>query len=175
MQVTVGRIGKPHGIRGEVTIEVRTDEPELRFAPGTTISRENGPDLIVSDFHWHSGRVLLKFLGVDSRNAAEELRDSILTVERADAEVPKESDEYYDTNLIGCTVQTTSGEELGRVTDVLHLPSQDVLVVSPAGEAGLDYLIPFVASIVPTVDPVAKLITVDPPEGLLAQDLSNED
>ncbi len=175
MRVTVGRIGKPHGIRGQVTIEVRTDEPELRFAPGTTLSRESGSDLIVSDFHWHSGRVLLTFVGVDSRNAAEELRDSILMVEREDTEVPPASDEYYDSNLIGCQVQTVAGDAIGRVVDVLHLPSQEVLVVSPVGAAGTEYLIPFVESIVPRVDIAAQLITVDPPAGLLSQELASED
>jgi 16S rRNA processing protein RimM len=175
VQVTVGRIGKPHGIRGEVTIEVRTDEPEIRFAPGTTLKRESGSDLIVSDFHWHSGRVLLKFLGVDSRSAAEELRNSILTVERAESEVPQDSNEYYDSNLIGCQVQNLAGESIGHVIDVLHLPSQEVLVVSSGGEAGSEYLIPFVESIVPTVDVVSKLISVDPPEGLLTQELASED
>jgi 16S rRNA processing protein RimM len=175
VQVTVGRIGKPHGIRGEVTIEVRTDEPELRFAPGTTLKRERGSDLVVSDFHWHSGRVLLKFLGVDSRSAAEELRNSILTVERADTEVPKETDEYYDSNLMGCRVQTVAGEALGHVIDVLHLPSQEVLVVRSEGEGSPEFLIPFVESIVPSVDLGAKLITVDPPVGLLTQDSSSED
>jgi 16S rRNA processing protein RimM len=175
VQVSVGRIGKPHGIRGEVTIEVRTDEPELRFAPGTTLKRESGSDLIVSDFHWHSGRVLLKFLGVDSRSAAEELRNSILTVERAEDEVPDENGEYYDSNLIGCQVQTLAGEVIGRVVDVLHLPSQEVLVVGSAGDAGKEYLIPFVESIVPTVDVITKIITVDPPEGLFTEDLPSED
>ncbi len=172
MLVMVGRIGKPHGIRGEVTLEVRTDEPELRFAPGTTLHRESGSDLIVSGFHWHSGRVLLKFLGVDSRNAAEELRNSILTVERSDTEVPEESDEYYDSNLMGCEVRTVAGELIGNVTDVLHLPSQEVLVV---GRESMEYLIPFVESIVPTIDIGAKLITVDPPEGLLTGELASED
>lgn len=172
MQVTVGRIGKPHGIRGEVTIEVRTDEPERRFAPGTTLKREIGSDLIVSEFHWHSGRMLLKFVGVDSRSAAEELRDSILTVERAASEVPQEVNEYYDSNLIGCQVLTVNKEELGHVKDVLHLPSQEVLVV---GVVGREYLIPFVESIVPDVDLVARLITVDPPEGLLTQESTSED
>lgn len=175
MQVTVGRIGKPHGIRGEVTIEVRTDEPELRFAPGITLKRESGSDLIVSDFHWHSGRVLLKFLGVDSRSAAEELRDSILTVERDEDEVPSENDEYYDSNLIGCEVKTLAGEVIGHVIDVLHLPSQDALVVDSGDEAGTEYLIPFVESIVPTVDVITKIITVDPPEGLLTEDIASED
>lgn len=175
MQVTVGRIGKPHGIRGEVTVEVRTDEPEIRFAPGTTLQRENGSDLIVSDFHWHSGTVLLKFLGIDTRSAAEELRNSILMVERAESDVPQDSNEYYDSNLIGCRVQNLNQETIGHVVDVLHLPSQEVLVVSTGGDAGSEFLIPFVESIVPTVDVVSQLITVDPPEGLLTQELASED
>ena len=171
MQVTVGRIGKPHGIRGQVTLEVRTDEPELRFAPGTTLHRENGSDLIVSEFHWHSSRVLLKLVGVDSRSAAEELRDSIITVERAESEVPEEDDEYYDTNLMGCAVRSVPGELIGTVTDVLHLPSQEVLVVT---QGTAEYLIPFVHSIVPEIDIAGKCITVDPPEGLLTQEAPSE-
>jgi len=171
VQVTVGRIGKPHGIRGEVTIEVRTDEPELRFAPGTTLRRENGSDLIVSSFHWHSGRLLLKFLGIDTRNDAEELRNSILIVDRPDAEVPTQSGEYYDSNLKGCEVQTLSGEEVGIVTEVLHLPSQEMLVVV---KDSAEFLIPFVESIVPTIDIDKKLIVIDPPEGLLTQDAPSE-
>ena len=171
MLVTVGRIGKPHGIRGQVTLEVRTDEPELRFARGTTLHRENRSDLIVSEFHWHSSRVLLKLVGVDSRSAAEDLRDSVITVERPESEVPKEDDEYYDSNLIGCEVRSVPGESIGTVTDVLHLPSQEVLVVA---QGTTEHLIPFVESIVPNVDIGAKRITVDAPEGLLNQEVSSE-
>ncbi len=178
MRVTVGRIGKPHGIRGEVTVEPRTDEPEVRFAPGNTVMRESGSDLVVSSMHWHSGRLLLKFLGVNDRNAAEALRGSILQVERDLEEVPNDPAEYYDSNLVGCTVITQDESEVGMVIDVLHLPAQDVLVVS-AGER--EVLIPFVDHMVPDVDIKSRVITIDPPDGLLnlveveADDVEPED
>jgi 16S rRNA processing protein RimM len=108
---------------------------------------------------------------VDSRCAAENLRDSIITVERAESEVPEEDDEYYDSNLIGCEVRSVPGELIGTVTDVLHLPSQEVLVVV---QGTTEHLIPFVESIVPNVDIGAKRITIDAPEGLLNQEVSSE-
>jgi 16S rRNA processing protein RimM len=170
VRVTVGRIGKPHGIRGEVTVEPRTDEPEVRFAPGNTVLRESGSDLVVSSMHWHSGRLLLKFLGIDDRNAAETLRGSILQVERDLEDTPEDPAEYYDSNLVGCSVITIGGTQVGVVTDVLHLPAQDVLVVS--GDER-EVLIPFVDHIVPEIDIQTRIITIDPPDGLL--DLVNVD
>ena len=164
MRVTVGRIGKPHGIRGEVTVEPRTDEPEVRFAPGNTVMRESGSDLVVSSMHWHSGRLLLKFHGINDRNAAETLRGSILQVERSLDDIPEDPAEYYDSNLVGCSVITLDKSEVGVVTDVLHLPGHDVLVVS-TGER--EVMIPFVDHMVPEVNIKARVITIDPPEGLL--------
>ena len=77
MRVVVGRIGRPHGIRGQVTVEPRTDEPEQRFAPGSRLLIANTDDeLVVSAMHWHSGRLLLAIEGVDDRNGAEALRDT---------------------------------------------------------------------------------------------------
>jgi 16S rRNA processing protein RimM len=165
VRVTVGRIGKPHGIRGEVTVETRTDEPENRFAPGTTVMRESGSDLVVSHMHWHSGRLLIKFLGIDSRNSAETLRGSILQVEREHEEAPEDPSEFYDSNLVGCSVVTIDKIQVGVVKDVLHLPAQDLLVVW-TGER--EVLIPFVEQMVPEVDIESRVIVIDPPEGLLS-------
>lgn len=167
MRVTVGRIGKPHGIRGEVTVEPRTDEPDSRFAPGEQLFRESGSDLVVSAMHWHSGKLLVKFLGVDTRNAAEELRGSIVQVERDELEIPQDPDEFYDSNLLGCAVVMLNGETIGSVTDVLHLPAQDVLVVT-SGER--EILIPFVEDMVPQINIAAQQIVVDPPPGLLTDE-----
>lgn len=165
MRVTVGRIGKPHGIRGEVTVESRTDEPETRFAPGNTLMRESGSDLVISRMHWHSGRILIKFLGIDDRNAAETLRGSILQVERDHEQVPEDPSEFYDSNLVGCSVVTVDKIQVGVVKDVLHLPAQDVLVVW-TGET--EVLIPFVDHMVPEVNTESRIIVIDPPDGLLS-------
>ena len=180
MRVVVGRIGRPHGIRGEVTVEPRTDEPDLRFADGATLLVDDRADLAsleVERAHWHSGRLLVAFHGVDDRNAAEALRGVLLSVDRDDDAVADEDDAYYDTSLVGCRVELADGTAVGTVTQVVHLPAQDLLAVARTGSAGSsEVLIPFVAAICPVVDITAKRIVIDPPEGLLdAPDLDSPD
>ncbi len=169
MRVVVGRIGRPHGIRGEVTVEPRTDEPDERFAPGAVLSVD-GPvhELVVDRTHWHSGRLLVTFAGVPDRTAAEALRGLLLHVERADDETPDDPDEYYDSTLTGCAVELADGTSIGAVEEVLHLPSQDLLVVR--GPEDREVLVPFLAAFVPTVDVVGRRIVIDPPAGLLDED-----
>lgn len=166
MRVVVGRIGKPHGLRGQVTIEVRTDEPEERFAPGAVLLSDGlFPALTVASIHWHSGRLLVSFVGCEDRGDAERLRGTILEVERSADHRPQDPDEFYDSALMGCSVVTLDGSEVGIVSEVVHLPSQELLsVTTPSGG---EVLIPFVSSIVPTVDISTRIITVNPPAGLL--------
>jgi 16S rRNA processing protein RimM len=166
MRVVVGRIGRPHGIRGEVTVETRTDEPDERFAPGAVLSVD-GPvsSLVVERTHWHSGRLLVTFEGIADRTAAEGLRGLLLHVERAEDEVPADEDEYYDSTLTGCDVELLDGSPVGTVGDVVHLPAQDLLVVRTLDER--EVLVPFVSAIVPRVDIGARLVVLDPPAGLL--------
>ncbi|TDE35540.1 ribosome maturation factor RimM [Nonomuraea mesophila] len=166
MQLVVGRIGRPHGVRGEVTVEVRTDDPELRFAPGTSIATDpagRGP-LVVEGRRWHKGLLLVSFAGVSGRDAAEDLRNTMLVIDSAEVAPPEDPDEFHDHQLIGLAVETASGEPVGEVTDVLH-HGQDLLVVRRK-EAD-DALIPFVKALVPMVDVEAGRLVVDPPEGLL--------
>jgi len=166
MRVVVGRIGRPHGIRGEVTVETRTDEPDERFAPGATLFVDAPvSSLVVQRAHWHSGRLLLHFEGVDDRSAAEALRGLLLHVDREPSEVPEDPEEFYDSALIGCSVAQLDGTALGEVCDVVHLPAQDLLVVRLADER--EVMVPFVEAIVPTVDMAARHIVIDPPGGLL--------
>jgi 16S rRNA processing protein RimM len=169
VRVVVGRIGRPHGIRGEVTVEPRTDEPDERFAPGAVLSVD-GPvhELVVDRTHWHSGRLLITFAGVEDRNDAEALRGLLLHVERAEDETPEDPDEYYDSTLTGCRVELADGVVVGTVTEVLHLPSQDMLVVG--GPDDREVLVPFLAAFVPVVDVAERRIVIDPPDGLLDED-----
>ncbi|MEV5408430.1 ribosome maturation factor RimM [Thermopolyspora sp. NPDC052614] len=168
MQLVVGRIGRPHGVRGEVTVEVRTDDPELRFAPGTALRTdpESAGPLVVSSMRWHSGVLLLRLEGVGDRSAAEELRDTLIVIDSADVAPPEDPDEFYDHQLIGLSVATTGGEPVGEVSDVLH-HGQDLLVVRHEGR---EVLIPFVKALVPEVDLKAGRLVVDPPPGLLNPD-----
>lgn len=169
MRVVVGRIGRPHGIRGEVTVEPLTDEPDERFAPGAVLIADTPTGgLEVTRAHWHSGRLLVSFAGVGDRNQAEALRGLMLEIDRDEAEAPDDPEEFYDTALLGCLVQTRDGVRVGEVTDVAHLPAQDLLVVQ--GDAG-EVLIPFVDEIVPTVDVAQRLIVIDPPPGLLTEEM----
>jgi 16S rRNA processing protein RimM len=170
MQLVIGRVGRAHGIRGDVGVEVRTDDPDLRFAIGTTIATdppERGP-LIVVNSRWHSGRLLVRFAETDDRSAAEDLRGTVLVVDVDEAERASEPDEYYDHHLIGLRAITPDGAEVGAVTEVLHLPAQDVLAITRTD--GVEVLVPFVTELVPVVDLDAGTLTIDPRPGLLDPD-----
>ena len=168
MEVVVARIGRPHGIRGEVSVEVRTDDPEGRLAPGMTVRTEPavaGP-LTITDGRVHSGRLLLRFAGYDDRTAAEGLRGVLLVADVDPDQRPDDPDEYFDHQLTGLAVRTVEGELVGELAEVLHLPGQDVLAVRRPD--GAEVLVPFVAAIVPTVDVDAGVVEIDPPPGLIA-------
>lgn len=174
MLVTVGRIGRAHGIRGEVSVDVRTDSPDLRFGEGARLATDPeriGP-LIVRRTRWHSGRLLVRFEGVGDRAGAEALRGILLLADVSADEHPADSDEFYDHQLVGMRVVTTSGIDVGAVADVLHLPEQDLLVVQQDRSA--DVLVPFVAEIVPEVDRAAGRVVIDPPTGLLDPSQADE-
>lgn len=169
--VVVGRIGRPHGVRGLATVEVRTDDPDLRFAPGAVLMTDppaRGP-LTVVDRKWHSGTLLLQLADpagevFSTREAVDTVRNTILLVPVADLPEIEDPDSYYDHQLVGLTARLTDGTELGEVTAVQH-EAQDLLVVRR--EDAADALIPFVSAIVPTVDLPGGFLVVDPPEGLL--------
>jgi 16S rRNA processing protein RimM len=171
VRVIVGRIGRPHGIRGEVVIAVRTDEPDLRFAVGATLGYGPTPDsdassgqLRVASARWHSGQLLVAFAGVTDRTAAGELTGRWLSVDSSQLPATPDPDEFRDHELIGLSVRTSAGQAVGVVTDVLHY-GQDLLVVRPPD--GQEHLVPFVQAIVPEVDVAAGTIIIDPPPGLL--------
>src|SRR5580698_8714535 len=169
MRLVVGRIGRPHGIRGDVVVDVRTDDPGLRFAVGSVLATEPaaaGP-LTIGGTRWHSGRLLVSFDGVPDRSAAQELGGVLLTVESDDLEDLGDPDEYRDHQLVGLTVLTSAGERVGTVADVLH-HGQDLLVIKGDGpRQGAEILVPFVAALVPEVDLPGGRLVIDPPPGLL--------
>ena len=175
MQLVVGRVGRPHGIRGELTVQVHTDDPDLRFAAGSVLATEpaaRGP-LTVSSSRWHSGRLLVTFAGYEDRSRAEDLRGTLLVMDSADVAPAADPDEFHDYQLIGLEVLTVAGEPVGVVADVLH-QGQDLLVIQPSGSPSAapgperdPILVPFVAAIVPEVDVKAGRLIIDPPAGLL--------
>jgi 16S rRNA processing protein RimM len=167
VEVVVGVIGRPHGVRGEVAVEPRTDEPDRRFAPGQQLRSEGSPrTLTVASMRWHSGRMLVSFSGVEDRTEAEAVRGVRLVADVDPDEPPEGPGEYYDRQLVGLAVRTTDGAHVGKVVAVLHLPAQDLLEVTTADGSRL---VPFVADLVPEVDLEHGLLTVADRDGLLTE------
>jgi len=167
MELTVARVGKAHGLRGEVALDLRTDEPEERLAVGSRLETrpaQSGP-LTVATVRIHQGRWLVGFEGVRDRTAAEALRGVELVVE---ADASDEEDAWYPHELVGLRAEDAEGRVLGRIDGLEHLPAHDVLVLRETG--GERTLVPFVRQIVPVVDVAGGRVVLDPPGGLLASD-----
>lgn len=165
VEVIVGIIGRAHGIRGEVGIELRTDEPDRRFVPGARLRVEgSGKSLTVTSTRDHSGRMLARFDECPDRTAAESLRGAVLVVDVDADGRPDDAEEFYDRQLIGLRVLDAAGVEVGIVVGVIHLPEQDLLEIrTPSGEQ----LVPFVQALVPRVDLVAGFVQLADVPGLL--------
>ncbi|MET9024059.1 ribosome maturation factor RimM [Nocardia sp. NPDC004168] len=171
MELVVGRVAKSHGVRGELVVEVRTDEPEARFAPGVRL-RGRLPraaevrEFTVESAREHSGRLLVFLSGVTDRTAADALRGMLFVVDSADLPPSEDPDAFYDHELEGLEVRLTDGTVVGSVREVLHSAAGELLEVRAADD-GREILIPFVTAIVPTVSLAEGVIVIDPPEGLL--------
>lgn len=166
MIVTVGRIGRAHGVRGEVNVEVRTDTPDERFADGIALATDpaqRGP-LTVLGSRWHSGRLLVTFAGLTDRTIAEGFRGTLLLAEIADDESTGDPDEFFDHQLVGLNVVGVDGVQLGVVREVIHSLGQDLLAVDRPD--AVEVLVPFVSEFVPEVDVAGSRLVVDPPPGL---------
>jgi 16S rRNA processing protein RimM len=165
VQLVVARIGRAHGVLGEATVEVRTDQPEDRFFIGSVLATEPesfGP-LTISSVRDHNGTLLLGFEGVSDRNEIEKLRNVLLLAE-VDIDADSTEDDFHVQQLLQCEVSTEDGSVIGKVADVINLPGQDVLAVSYNDR---EVLIPFVKAIVPIVDIKSRKIIIVPPQGLL--------
>lgn len=169
IEVLVGRIGKPHGIRGDVTVDVRTDEPERRFAVGSVLQARPPQGsafahraLTVATSRWHQGILLVTFEELPDRNAAETARGVTLHLEIPADESPEDPDEFYDHQLVGLAVADVDGTPLGEVTGLLHGGAQDILAIRTPD--GREALVPFVKALVPEVDIAGgRLVVADRP------------
>ncbi|HET8603540.1 MAG TPA: ribosome maturation factor RimM [Marmoricola sp.] len=170
--VVVGRIGRPHGVHGEVSVEPLTDEPDRRFADGAVLDvRAARPapagtpaTLTVTGTRWHQGRLLVRFAELGDRTAAEAARGCQLSVAFDPEETPEDPDEFYDHQLVGLGVEDTAGHRLGAVVAVEHTGAQDLLRIDVDG---LEVLFPFVTALVPVVDVAGGRVVVDDRPGLL--------
>ena len=166
MLLVVGRIGRAHGVRGEATIEIRTDNPDARFFIGAKLETEpqdKGP-LVIRDLKVHSGTLLLSFEGVNDRTEVEKLRNVLLLADVDPSESNVTEDDFHISQIIDCKVIDENGTEWGVVVDVLQLPAQDTLVVKTKDR---EVLVPFVRAYVPEVDIESKTLTVINFAGLL--------
>ena len=169
MELTVGRVVKAHGIGGELVVEIRTDDPAARFAPGNTLRAKNSRSgeersVVVEQAREHGARMLVRLAGVDDRDAADALRGSLFVVDSDDLPPIDEPDTYYDHQLEGLVVRTAAGRDVGVVAEVLHTAGGELLAVRrDSGEV----LVPFVGAIVTSVSLDDGSVEIDPPEGLL--------
>jgi 16S rRNA processing protein RimM len=177
VEVVIGRIGRPHGVGGEVVVKVRTDEPERRFVQGATIVAERERDgtrrsLVLESMRPQNEDLLVRFVGIEDRSAAEDIGGSLLMAQVPIADRPDDEDEFYDHQLIGLAAVGTGGTPIGEVREVIHLPLQDALAVVDAD--GRELLFPFVAEIVTDVRVTDAngpgRVTIAAPEGLLDLD-----
>jgi 16S rRNA processing protein RimM len=157
IDVVVGRIGKAHGLRGDVTINVRSDEPDRRFAPGSVLGAEAPSGsastlrtVTVASSRWHSSVLLVRFEEIPDRTAAEAARGITLHASIPADESPEDPDEFYDHQLVGLSAYDVDGSHLGEVTALVHGGAQDLLTVKALD--GRDTLVPFVKALVPEVD-----------------------
>jgi 16S rRNA processing protein RimM len=170
MQVVVARIGKAHGLRGEVTVQVLTGAPDERFVPGATFVTEPvaaGP-LVLRSARDHNGILLLGFEQTDDRTGAEGLRGIKLLADVLEDD--DDEDAWYERDLVGLKAVTVGGVEVGEVTALESRPAQDLLVVRLTD--GRQARVPFVTAIVPEVDIAGGRVVLDPPAGLLDLDES---
>jgi 16S rRNA processing protein RimM len=169
LELTVGRVVKAHGVTGEIVVEVRTDDPEARFAPGAVLrakaSDHRERDYVVQASRPHGNRLLVRLAGVAGRDAADALRGSLFVIDSGDLPPIDEPDTYYDHQLEGLLVRTTAGSDLGTIAEVLHTAAGELLAVN-RGQAG-ELLVPFVSAIVTSVSLDSGIVEIDPPEGLL--------
>ena len=170
MQLTVARIGRAHGLRGEVALDLRTDSPAVRFAVGavlTTLPAAAGPLTIAATRAQH-GRWFATFEQVADRSAADALRGVEIVAEESEID---EDDAWYPHELAGLRAEHVDGRVLGEIVGLEHLPAHDSLVLREP--SGARTLVPFVRAIVPVVDVPGGRVVLNPPGGLLASDAKN--
>ncbi|GAA2628911.1 ribosome maturation factor RimM [Dactylosporangium fulvum] len=180
MLLVVGQIIRAHGVRGEVVVDIRTDEPSDRFAVGSVLATDSTAvrhlqtvpagawrppaTVTVESVRPHQGRLLIVFEGIYDRNLAEDMRGVLLCVDSADIPPSDDPDEFNDHELVGLSVVDADGERVGELVRIDHAPAHDLLVVRLTdGRTGL---VPFVREIVPQVDVPGGRIVITPPEGL---------
>ncbi|WP_197373769.1 ribosome maturation factor RimM [Mycolicibacterium baixiangningiae] len=170
MDLVVGRVVKAHGVTGELVVDVRTDDPDSRFTPGTQLRgrpSKGGAErhFVIDTARPHGGRLLVRLDGVADRASADALRGILFLVDTGELPPIDDPDEFYDHQLEGLRVRTVAGADIGTVAEVLHTAAGELLSVKTP--EGAEVLVPFVTAMVPRVSLTEGLVEIDPPEGLL--------
>ncbi len=169
MDVVVGRLGRPHGVHGEISVEVRTDDPENRFAIGAKITvKENNKKLTVASTRWHLSKLLIKFEEIQDRTQVDAVRGKLLVVEVDPNEATLGNNQFYEFQLIDLEVFNTNNEKLGVVKEVLPGSAQALIVVKTLDNK--EVMVPFVNQLVPEVDIKNKRVVMNPPSGLFDEE-----
>jgi 16S rRNA processing protein RimM len=171
VELVVGRVMKAHGINGELVVEVRTDDPETRFAAGSVLRGKlprRGPShtYTVESVREHGNRLLVRLAGIMDRDAADAIRQTLFVIDATELPEIDDPDEFYDHQLEGLAVRTVDGRDVGTVAEVLHTAAGELLAVRPREDSG-EVLVPFVSAIVTSVSLADNMIEIDPPDGLL--------
>lgn len=164
MELLIGKVVKSHGVKGEVAVEVLTDEADVRFAVGEVLhGRQTGKerDLTIKTVRPHQQRLLMSFEEVPDRTQADSLRGMKFYAPPLERE--EDSDEFYDHELVGLKVRM-DGTAIGTVVGIMDTPNRKILEVEYQGR---EVLVPFVMDIVPEVDLDEGYLTITPPDGLL--------
>lgn len=169
VELRVARLVRAHGLKGGIKLELYTDDPELRFTPGSEFSLQ-----VPTDSPWRGKKITLEsireinsspvafFEGIEDRDAAESIVRAILWIEHDPEVTPRENNAWFDHELVGLDV-VREGVTVGTIARLEHFPAQDLLVVdTPSGEV----LVPFVEAFVPQVDIAARQVLITPPGGL---------
>ena len=174
----MGRLLKAHGLKGAIKLELYTDSPNERFVPGAVLKLQVpetspwfGKTVTVKELRWYNQSPVIFLEGIEDRYASEQLIRAILLIDTDADALPTEEDAWYDHQLLGLKVMRDD-LEVGTITRVDHLPSQDLLTVKTASG---DVFVPFVKAIVTNVDVAAGTVTVNPPAGLFEVNEPNED
>lgn len=173
----VGRLLKAHGLKGAIKLELYTDDPALRFVPGSVYTLQVpdespwfGKTVTLTELKWYNDHAVVFLEGIADRDAAESLVKAILWVDDDKDQRPVEEDAWYDYQLIGLSVRR-GGVAVGTIARVDHFPAQDLLIVD-TGDG--EVLVPFVKAIVTGVDIDAGTMDIDPPIGLFEDPVDDE-
>ena len=163
--LAVGRIAKPHGVLGEVRVELMTDHPErFEWLDAIYVGEKNPRRVPIVSVRYHQDVVLLKLEGYPTRTEAELLRGELLQVPESEA-VPLEDDEYFLYQLIGIEVFTEQGRHLGQLTEILETGANNVFVIDNEGR---QYLIPDIPDVIREIDIENRRLVIHPMPGLIA-------